>query len=63
MRTLIFNAILAATFIAGLFPLVSSSIASVRPDRAATFSERFAPILDQMKKPDGGRLTHPSMIG
>jgi hypothetical protein len=53
MRTLIFVAILLATTIAGLYPLVSSSVASVRNARAPTFSERFAPVLDQMKKPTG----------
>jgi hypothetical protein len=51
MRTLIFGAILLVTTIAGLYPLVSSSVASVRNARAATFSDRFAPVLDQMKEP------------
>jgi hypothetical protein len=53
MRTLIFGGILLVTTIAGLYPLVSFSVASVRNARAATFSERFAPVLNQMKKPDG----------
>ena len=63
MRILICGAILLATTITGLYPLLSSAIASVRNARAATFSERFAPVLDQMKKPGGGLVTHPSMLG
>jgi hypothetical protein len=43
MRTLIFGAILLA--VAGLHTLVSSSLAAVRDGKAATFSERFAPVL------------------
>jgi hypothetical protein len=53
MRSFIFVAILLVTTMAGLYPLVSSSVASVRNAKATTFSERFAPVLDQMKKPAG----------
>jgi hypothetical protein len=67
MRTLIFAACLLATTVAGLFPLVSTSIASVQSARAATFSERFAPVLDQMKMPapkvSGSRAKNPVMLG
>jgi len=48
MHTLIFGAILLATAIAGLYPLVSSSVASVRNTPAARFFGRFSPVLDQM---------------
>ena len=67
MRRLIFGAILLVTTIAGLYPLFSSSVASVRNARAATFSERFAPVLDQMKEPasanTGTRVTIPVLLG
>jgi hypothetical protein len=53
MRTLIFGAILLAVAAAGFHTLISSSLASVRQAKAATFSERFAPVLNQMKKPAG----------
>ena len=46
MRTLILGAILLAVAAAAF--QISFSLAAVR---AATFSERFAPVLDQMKKP------------
>ena len=58
MRTLIFGALLVAIIIAGLYPLVASSVASVRNARGATFSDRFAPVLDQMKVPAGAKVSH-----
>ncbi len=51
MRSLIFKALLLAVVAAGFGALVSSSVAAVRHAKSATFSERFAPVLDQMKKP------------
>ena len=45
MRTLIFGAILLAVAAAGFHTLISSSIAAARDAKAATFSERFAPVL------------------
>jgi hypothetical protein len=45
MRTLIFGAILIAVAAAGFHTLISSSLAAARDARAATFSERFAPVL------------------
>jgi hypothetical protein len=45
MRTLIFGAILLAVAAAGFHTLISSSLAAARDARAATFSERFAPVL------------------
>jgi hypothetical protein len=57
MRALIFGAILAAAATAGCYALISSSLATARDAKAATFSERFAPVLDQMKKPAGPRAT------
>ena len=53
MRTLIFGAILLAVAAAGFQTLISSSLAAARNAKAATFSERFAPVLNQMKKPAG----------
>jgi hypothetical protein len=53
MRTLIFGAILLAVAAAGFHTLISSSLAAARGAKAATFSERFAPVLNQMKKPAG----------
>jgi hypothetical protein len=53
MRTLIFGAILLAVAAAGFHTLISSSLAAARDAKAATFSERFAPVLNQMKKPAG----------
>jgi hypothetical protein len=53
MRTLIFGAILLAVAAAGFHSLISSSLAAARDAKAATFSERFAPVLNQMKKPAG----------
>jgi hypothetical protein len=53
MRTLIFGAILIAVAAAGFNTLISASLAAARDAKAATFSERFAPVLNQMKKPAG----------
>jgi hypothetical protein len=53
MRTLIFGAILLAVAAAGFHTLISSSLAAARDAKAATFSGRFAPVLNQMKKPAG----------
>jgi hypothetical protein len=53
MRTLIFGVILLAVAAAGFHTLISSSLAEARDAKAATFSERFAPVLNQMKKPVG----------
>ena len=53
MRSLIFGAILLAVAAVGFHTLISSSLAAARDAKAATFSERFAPVLNQMKKPAG----------
>ena len=54
MRGLIFGAILLAVAAAGFHTLISSSLATARDAKAATFSERFAPVLKApMSKPDG----------
>jgi hypothetical protein len=45
MRTLIFGAILIAVAAAGFQTFISSSLAAARDAKAATFSERFAPVL------------------
>ena len=48
MRSLIFGAILITVAAAGFHTLISSSLAAARDARdarAATFSERFAPVL------------------
>jgi hypothetical protein len=45
MRSLIFGAILFAVAAAGFHTLISSSLAAAQDARAATFSERFAPVL------------------
>jgi hypothetical protein len=50
MRSLIFGAILIAVAATGFHTLISSSLAAARDAKAATFSERFAPVLNQMKK-------------
>jgi hypothetical protein len=59
MRNLIFGAILLAIAAIGFHTLISSSLAAARDAKAATFSERFAPVLNAMKKP-AGALTSPS---
>jgi hypothetical protein len=51
MRTLIFGAIVIAVTAAGFHTSITSSLVAVRDARAATFSQRFAPVLDQMKTP------------
>jgi hypothetical protein len=53
MRTLFFGVILLAVAAVGFHTPISSSLATVRDARAATFSERFAPVLNQMKEPTG----------
>jgi hypothetical protein len=45
MRTLVFGVILLAVAAAGFHTLISSSLAAARDSKAATFSERFAPVL------------------
>jgi hypothetical protein len=45
MRTLIFGVVLLAVAAAGFHTLISSSLAAARDARAATFAERFAPVL------------------
>ena len=45
MRTVIFGAILLAVAAAGFHTFISSSLAGARDARAATFAERFAPVL------------------
>ena len=53
MRTLIFGTILLAVAAAGFHTVISSSFAAAQDAKAATFSERFAPVLNQMNKPAG----------
>ena len=50
MRTLIFGAILLTVATAGFHSLIASSLAAARDARAATFSERLAPVV----KPQSG---------
>ena len=45
MRSMIFGVILIAVAAAGFHTLISSSLAAARDAKAATFSERFAPVL------------------
>ena len=45
MRSMIFGVILIAVAAAGFHILISSSLAAARDSKAATFSERFAPVL------------------
>ncbi len=52
MRSLVIGAILIAVAAVGFHSLISTSLVAARDDKAATFSERFAPV-DQMKKPIG----------
>ena len=49
MRALIFGAIFLVVAAAAFHTPISSSLAAARDARAATFSERFAPVLNQMK--------------
>ena len=51
MRTLIFGAILITVTAAAFHTQISTSFAAFRDARAATFSQRFAPVLNQMKNP------------
>ena len=53
MRAMIIGAVLLSAAAAGFHNLISSSLAAAWDAKAATFSERFAPALDQMKKPVG----------
>jgi hypothetical protein len=57
MRTLIFGAILLAVAATGFHTLLSSSLAAARDAKGATFSERFSPVLNQMKKPAGAQMS------
>jgi hypothetical protein len=57
MRSLIFGAILLAVAAAGFHTVISSSLAAARDAKAATFSERFAPVLNQMKRPAGALMS------
>jgi hypothetical protein len=45
MRSMIFGVILITVAAAGFHTLISSSLAAARDSKAATFSERFAPVL------------------
>lgn len=53
MRILILGAVLLGLACFGFYTVISSSRAAARDTKPATFSERFAPALDQMKKPAG----------
>ena len=53
MRNLGVGAILFAVAAVGFHELTSSSLAPAGDAKAATFAERFAPVVDQMKKPVG----------
>jgi len=53
MRTLIFGVILVAVAAAVFHTPIWSSLAAARDARAATFSQRFAPVLNQMNTPAG----------
>ena len=50
MRSLMFGACLLAVAVVGFHSMISSALTAARDDRAATFSERFAPAL---KTPSG----------
>jgi len=45
MRSLIFSAVLLAVAAVGFHALISGSLAAARDVKAATFAERFAPVL------------------
>lgn len=45
MRSLIFGAMLIAVAAVGFHTFISASLAAARDARAATFSERFSPVL------------------
>ena len=51
MRSLVFGAILLAAATAGFHTLISSALAAARDAKAATFSQQFAPVLNQTKNP------------
>jgi hypothetical protein len=57
MRTLVFGAILLAVAAAGFHTLISSSLAAARDAKAATFSERFDPVLKPRLRKATGALT------
>jgi hypothetical protein len=57
MRAMIIGAVLLAAAVAGFHNLISSSFAAAWDAKAAPFSERFAPALDQMKKPVGALMS------
>jgi hypothetical protein len=57
MRTLISRAILLAVTAVGFHTIISSSFAAAQDARAATFSERFAPVLNQMEIPAGAHTS------
>jgi hypothetical protein len=46
MRTLVFGAVLLALASVGFNTLITSSLAAARDAKAATFSERCAPVLN-----------------
>jgi hypothetical protein len=57
MRSMIFGAILIAVAAVGFHTLISSSLAAARDAKAATFSERFAPVLKlPMRKAASGKV-------
>jgi hypothetical protein len=45
MRSLIFGACLVAVAAIGFQTLIAGALAAARDSKAATFSERFAPVL------------------
>jgi len=45
MRKIVFGVMLSAIAAAGCYTLVSASVAAGRDSKAATFSERFAPVV------------------
>jgi hypothetical protein len=51
MRALIIGFVLLAAAAAGFHNLITSSLAAAWDAKAATFSERFAPALNEMKTP------------
>jgi hypothetical protein len=51
MRALIIGVVLLAAAAAGFHNLITSSLAAAWDAKAVTFSERFAPALNQMKNP------------
>ncbi len=47
MRSFIFGIVLLAVASVGFHALISGSLAAARDAKAATFAERFAPVLNQ----------------